>query len=652
MRRDESPSGSGPGVAADPMIGQVLDGRYRLTDRLGEGGMGEVYAAEHVHIEKRVAIKLLRSEILTNQEAVTRFRQEARSASSIGHKNIITIEDFGQLPDGRIYLAMELLNGAPLNELLKGALPAERLIHILIQTGHGLSAAHKKGIVHRDMKPENVFVTLTHEGEDVPKLLDFGIAKVSGADGNNHLTRTGTIFGTPFYMAPEQALGQNVDHRADVYAMGVIMYEVFGGAVPFQGESFMGILTQHITAEPKPLPHMAAEHGKTLPPGIEEIITRAMRKDPDQRFQTMDDLVAALVSVYRGLAGAGMSSYLPAHGSSGSGMMPQQGGFVGRSGTLAVSPGRGPAAHTPNPYVPGPGGPPMPGPPYHVPHPDPQFTGGMHAADSGVLPRKKSYAGLIAILFVLMAAAGGGIALLVLSQDKTDDDPIAQNPPPDPNGKTGQDPSGKTGQDPSGKTSDPSGKTGDPVDDKGGKTGDDKGGKTGDDKGGKTGDDKGGTDPIEHGSGDPVGGKADAGAGDTGDGTGGDGTTGDGGDDGPAVAKVVVLVNSRPQGAEIIGADGKSLGRTPTNVWVEPGQPLEVTLKLKGRKELRASIDDRKKKLTLKLEKLPRPDHGTGGDGGDPGPGPVEPKGPCDEDPNSTECRCQKDPSLPECELE
>ncbi len=302
--------------------------------------MGEVYAAEHVHIEKRVAIKLLRSEILTNQEAVTRFRQEARSASSIGHRNIITIEDFGQLPDGRIYLAMELLHGAPLSELIKAPQPPDRLLNILTQTGHGLSAAHKKGIVHRDMKPENVFVTFTAEGDDVPKLLDFGIAKVSGADGNNHLTRTGTIFGTPFYMAPEQALGQNVDHRADIYAMGVIMYEVFGGAVPFQGESFMGILTQHITAEPKPPARMAAEHGRALPPGVEEIILRAMRKDPDHRHQTMDELVAELVNVHRRLAG-GAGAHVQPHRAS-----PMQ-ATAHMSPPPAVSGSRGVAAHTP-----------------------------------------------------------------------------------------------------------------------------------------------------------------------------------------------------------------------------------------------------------------------------------------------------------------
>ena len=664
MNRDERSSGSRPGVAvaADPMIGQVLDGRYRLLDKLGEGGMGEVYAAEHVHIEKRVAIKLLRSEILTNQEAVTRFRQEARSASSIGHRNIIAIEDFGQLPDNRIYLAMELLHGAPLSDLIKQPQPAERLIHILIQTGHGLAAAHKKGIVHRDMKPENVFVTITPEGEDVPKLLDFGIAKVSGADGNNHLTRTGTIFGTPFYMAPEQALGQNVDHRADIYAMGVIMYEVFGGAVPFQGESFMGILTQHITAEPRPLAHMAAEHGKSLPPGVDEIIVRAMRKDPEHRFQTMDELVAALVVAFRGVAGAGMSGYMAAH-RSGAQQALGPGQYHGPSGTIASPPPPGGprgVGHTPMPYPPQ-----HPAGPfgregsvrYPVPQPDPQFTSGMHsAADSQAFPRSKNRAGLIILLFIIMAAVGSGIALLVLSQQKGtrkatagtgsgETDPTVQGQlggVDDPGGKT--DPSGTT--DPGG-TTDPSGTT-----DPGGKTdpgGSDPGGKT--DPGGQ-----GGTTP-------------DLRAPDAGVAGGQDPSGQQGGEDPPAVAKVVVLVNSRPQGAEIYGADGARLGRTPVNLFVEPGVPLDVTLKARRHKDLKVSIDDRKKKITLKMEKervvVPRPDP----DGPDTEPtgeedpldtGPTEPpdeqprdpQDPCYEDPSSIKCRCFKDPSLPECVLE
>src|SRR6185503_9938041 len=149
-------------------------------------------------------------------------------------------------------------------------------------------------------------------GEDIPKLLDFGIAKVAGNDGQNNLTKTGTIFGTPFYMAPEQALGQQVDARADVYAMGVIMYEVFSGTLPFQGESFMGILTQHITTEPEPVVVRAANAGRTLPPGLADVIQRCMAKDPSRRYQSMDSLVQALVEVYRAIAGAGMSSYMEA----------------------------------------------------------------------------------------------------------------------------------------------------------------------------------------------------------------------------------------------------------------------------------------------------------------------------------------------------
>src|SRR6478735_8101063 len=314
MSLDPPASGSFPQAPPAPsLIGEVLDGRYRIFKKLGEGGMGEVYAADHVHIEKRFAVKLLKAEIVSNSEAVKRFQQEARSSSSIKHRNIIAVEDFGRLPDGRIYMCMELLDGAPLNEMIQQPMSADRLLNILIQSGHGLAAAHAKGIVHRDMKPENIYVT--QEGnppQDVPKLLDFGIAKVAGNDGQNNLTRTGTIFGTPFYMAPEQALGNPVDACTDIYAMGVIMYEVFSGTLPFQGESFMGILTQHITTEPEPVAQRAAKAGRQLPPGLAEIVTCCMQKNPAHRFAVMDELVASLVEIYRGIAGAGMSTYMEA----------------------------------------------------------------------------------------------------------------------------------------------------------------------------------------------------------------------------------------------------------------------------------------------------------------------------------------------------
>jgi serine/threonine-protein kinase len=380
-------------------VGQVLDGRYRITKKLGEGGMGEVYAAEHVHIEKRFAIKLLKAEIVSNAEAVTRFRQEARSSSSIGHRNIIAIEDFGQLGDGRIYMCMELLNGAALNDLLQRPIGADRLLNILIQTGHGLAAAHAKGIVHRDMKPENIFVTIDQNGQDVPKLLDFGIAKVSGNDGQNHLTRTGTIFGTPFYMAPEQALGNPVDARTDIYAVGVIMYECFAGSLPFQGESFMGILTQHITTEPEPVAQRAAKAGRALPIGLAEIIARCMQKNPDQRFRTMDELVNALIGVYRGIAGPGMSTYMeafPVHSAGHPAQpTPPPMGSVGHMGQMA------------------------PGVPTPVGMVGASSKSGLYdPSDSVALPKKSKVGLVIAILVVL--AAGGGIATFLILSKKGD----------------------------------------------------------------------------------------------------------------------------------------------------------------------------------------------------------------------------------------
>ncbi len=425
-------------AAAPSLVGEVLDNRYRITRKLGEGGMGEVYAADHVHIEKKFAIKLLRQEILSNPEAISRFRQEARSSSSIGHRNIIAIEDFGTLNDGRIYMCMELLNGAALNDLITTPQPPDRLLNILIQTGHGLAAAHAKGIVHRDMKPENVFVTIGPNNEDIPKLLDFGIAKVAGNDGNNNLTKTGTIFGTPFYMAPEQALGNNVDARTDIYAVGVIMYEVFSGELPFKGESFMGILTQHITTNPQPVANIAAKNGRPMPNGLADVIMRCMSKDPNQRYSSMDELVNELVNIYRGIAGAGMSTYMEAFtggipGQPTSGRMPvptpppMTGGYnptPGVAPTMHVTPGAGM---------------PMPMPP-HPGHQMPvaQIVGvapsGPHAIGAGgqlydsgssvVHVPKKSKAGLI-IAIIALLAIGGGVAAFVIINGQEDGKKVA-----------------------------------------------------------------------------------------------------------------------------------------------------------------------------------------------------------------------------------
>ena len=291
------------GREATDLVGQVIGGRYRLTRCLGRGGMGEVYEGEHVHITKKVAIKLLHPEINADPEALERFRQEARSASSIGHDNIVSIDDFGTLEDGRFYLCMEFLQGQSLSEAMlhHGGVEIRRALGLLIQVCHGLEAAHAKGIVHRDMKPENIFIIRRQDGSEQVKVLDFGIAKVSGTDRNESLTKTGTVFGTPHYMSPEQALGQKLDHRADVYSMGVILFELVTGTLPFKAESFMGILSQHIT-KPPPTPSTLAK-GRVIPRTVEEAILNAMAKDPNQRYSTVGELRQELEAALAELGG-------------------------------------------------------------------------------------------------------------------------------------------------------------------------------------------------------------------------------------------------------------------------------------------------------------------------------------------------------------
>jgi serine/threonine-protein kinase len=281
-------------VVKEDMVGKILADRYRIIRLLGEGGMGQVYEAQHVNINKRFAIKLLRPEIVANPEAVQRFRQEAWSASSIGHDNIIAIDDFASLPSGSVYLAMEFLSGQSLAERMKMGPPLEigDALDIFVQVARGLAAAHEKGIIHRDMKPENIFLAAI-KSRTVVKILDFGIAKVSGAEGSHSLTRTGAIFGTPHYMSPEQALGKPLDLRSDIYSVGVIMYEVFTGKVPFEAESFMGILTKHITSEPK----RPSEVSPSVPPEMEAVILKAMAKDSAQRYASMDELANDILGV-------------------------------------------------------------------------------------------------------------------------------------------------------------------------------------------------------------------------------------------------------------------------------------------------------------------------------------------------------------------
>ena len=271
-------------VPADPLIGQVVTDRYKIVRRIGEGGMGVVYEAQHVVIEKRVALKVLREDFSARSEVVARFRQEAKSASRLGHENIVDVTDFGTLPGGRAFFAMEYLEGRDLADVLKSEkfLTVDRAVPIIEQMCRALGAAHAKGIVHRDMKPENVFLAKRDENDDFVKILDFGIAKMSdlelGGTGERKLTKTGMVFGTPEYMSPEQAAGKPLDHRVDIYAMGIVMYEMFAGGVPFTGDTFMGVLTQHMFEQASPIRKF--NPSARIPAALEAVIFRAIAKDP------------------------------------------------------------------------------------------------------------------------------------------------------------------------------------------------------------------------------------------------------------------------------------------------------------------------------------------------------------------------------------
>ncbi|HVU51764.1 MAG TPA: serine/threonine-protein kinase, partial [Polyangia bacterium] len=289
------PVGDAQPPADDPLIGLVLSDRYRIVRKLGEGGMGAVYQAEHALIEKRLALKVLFPELTRRADLVARFLQEAKAASRIGHENVIDISDFGQSPEGLVYIAMEYLDGEDLGRLIKtkGPQPWTRARPILMQIAKALRAAHEHGIIHRDMKPENVFLIRREGRPDFVKVLDFGIAKSVNEDGDTpRLTQAGMIFGTPEYMSPEQAQGQTPDHRVDVYAVGCLMYHLLTGDVPFRADNFMGILTKHLL-EPV-VPPRQRNPRAAIPIDVEAVCLRALEKDRDKRWQDMDQLYRAL----------------------------------------------------------------------------------------------------------------------------------------------------------------------------------------------------------------------------------------------------------------------------------------------------------------------------------------------------------------------
>jgi serine/threonine-protein kinase len=284
---------SADGQQVDPLLGLTLDGRYRIEKRIGAGGMGTVYLAAHARMGQKVAVKVLHERCAQSPPFIQRFENEALTYGRLNHPNLVSLHDFGRTSDGTLYMVLEYCPGVALSALLKerGRLGADEAVDIIVQVAQGLDAAHQQGVVHRDLKPANIMLVETRPGRHHVRLLDFGIAKWLDEDGPG-LTQAGMVFGTPEYMAPEQARGERVDARTDVYALGAILYELVTGRPPFTGTNKMRVM--HCNAnEPPPPPSTLAPAG-AVPPGLEAVILRCLAKRPEERFQSCTDLIDAL----------------------------------------------------------------------------------------------------------------------------------------------------------------------------------------------------------------------------------------------------------------------------------------------------------------------------------------------------------------------
>ena len=300
----------------DPFIGrEILGGQFRIVQKIGTGGMGSVYQAEQPAMNRMVAIKILHPKLAGRKDLTSRFRREARAMSQLSHPNTVKVFMYGELEeDGSLYIVMELLEGKNLNQAVRreGPMTAERAIPILVQACGALEEAHQMGIVHRDLKPENIFLCVQGGLTDYPKVLDFGLAKVTERQmrpGSLILTQEGMVFGTPEFMSPEQAQGKPLDARSDIYSLATILYEMLTGKLPFIAKSPMEYIQKHVVEPPIPLNQRVPE--RQFPPGIEAAIQKALAKDPDDRYQSAGEFAAAISqlggsrNVFESVPGAG-----------------------------------------------------------------------------------------------------------------------------------------------------------------------------------------------------------------------------------------------------------------------------------------------------------------------------------------------------------
>jgi serine/threonine-protein kinase len=282
----------------DKLVGATLDHKFRLDEKVGEGGMGKVYRATHVYLNQTVAVKVLHHHLSSDEVALERFRREARAAAQIHHPNAIAVTDFGVTQEtGMAYLVMEFLEGVELRQKLYNdkKLSFEEVFYIAQQTCAALDAAHARGIIHRDLKPDNIWLLPSEDGIPRVRVIDFGIAKLRASAEMSQLTKQGMLIGTPFYMSPEQCRGEELDARSDIYSLGVIIYEMLTGNVPFQSSTPIGVLLKHVNEAPPPMYQSRPD----IPASVEEVVLRALRKRSEDRQVSAAQLAQEMEKAYQ-----------------------------------------------------------------------------------------------------------------------------------------------------------------------------------------------------------------------------------------------------------------------------------------------------------------------------------------------------------------
>lgn len=286
--------------ATGDLVGSIIADRYHVLRKLGEGGMGTVYLAEHVKMGRKSALKVMNPAMLNNADAISRFNREAANASKISHPNVAAVYDFGETDDGLTYLAMEFVEGPPLTKVIddQGALPPNRAAEIARQVAEALTVAHDMGIVHRDLKPDNIMLTKNRDGSDCAKVVDFGIAKVADNESQK-VTKTGLVVGTPEYMSPEQLAGDKLDGRSDTYSLGLVAFNMLTGKLPFPGETLQESMIMRLTDRPRQLVEMKDDVPWT--PQVQAVLDRALERDSAARYQTAAEFGRALFDAIRAM---------------------------------------------------------------------------------------------------------------------------------------------------------------------------------------------------------------------------------------------------------------------------------------------------------------------------------------------------------------